>query len=194
MQVGQRLVGLIEDFERFVSNLDVDDTPVCLASASLDEVSLFQAVDQAGDPTSFTSFGKNVQVYANGFEVDSYVPGGKRMRPALAMAAAEAMGAAPDVALPMAVAAEFIHTYSLIHDDLPCMDDDALRRGVGVDAECLQKPFVPSELLAKLADMLEVVVMRCDEGDSGVRLGLKYVGSWIPAQYRGDDVHAAPAA
>lgn len=56
-------------------------------------------------------------------------PGGKRLRPAFAFAAAEAAGAAPDRALPMAAATELIHTYSLVHDDLPCMDDDAERRG-----------------------------------------------------------------
>ena len=56
-------------------------------------------------------------------------PGGKRLRPALALAAAEAVGARPEAALPMAAAVELVHTYSLIHDDLPCMDDDALRRG-----------------------------------------------------------------
>jgi geranylgeranyl pyrophosphate synthase len=56
-------------------------------------------------------------------------PGGKRLRPALAMAAAEAVGAPPQAALPMATAVELVHTYSLIHDDLPCMDDDVVRRG-----------------------------------------------------------------
>lgn len=56
-------------------------------------------------------------------------PGGKRLRPALAFAAAEAVGAPPDRALPVAAAVELIHTYSLVHDDLPCMDDDDLRRG-----------------------------------------------------------------
>jgi len=56
-------------------------------------------------------------------------PGGKRLRPALAIAAGEAFGAAPERALPPAVAVELLHTYSLIHDDLPCMDDDAVRRG-----------------------------------------------------------------
>jgi geranylgeranyl diphosphate synthase, type II len=56
-------------------------------------------------------------------------PGGKRLRPALALAAAEAVGAPPSRALPVAVAVELVHTYSLIHDDLPCMDDDATRRG-----------------------------------------------------------------
>jgi len=56
-------------------------------------------------------------------------PGGKRFRPALAMASAEAVGASAEQALPAAVAVELIHTYSLVHDDLPCMDDDDERRG-----------------------------------------------------------------
>jgi len=56
-------------------------------------------------------------------------PGGKRLRPALALAAAEAVGGPSAAALPMAVAVELIHIYSLIHDDLPCMDDDVERRG-----------------------------------------------------------------
>ena len=55
--------------------------------------------------------------------------GGKRLRPALVLAAAELGSAAEDDALPAAVAIECLHTYSLIHDDLPCMDDDDLRRG-----------------------------------------------------------------
>jgi geranylgeranyl pyrophosphate synthase len=56
-------------------------------------------------------------------------PGGKRLRPVLALAAAEAVGAPPERALPLAVAVELVHTYSLVHDDLPCMDDDDERRG-----------------------------------------------------------------
>jgi geranylgeranyl pyrophosphate synthase len=56
-------------------------------------------------------------------------PSGKRLRPALALAAASAVGAESERAVPMAIAVELIHTYSLIHDDLPCMDDDAVRRG-----------------------------------------------------------------
>ena len=55
--------------------------------------------------------------------------GGKRLRPVLLIATAELFGAADDAALPAAVAIECIHTYSLIHDDLPCMDNDDLRRG-----------------------------------------------------------------
>ena len=56
-------------------------------------------------------------------------PGGKRLRPALAFAGAEAVGSTPERALPVAAATELVHTYSLIHDDLPCMDDDVERRG-----------------------------------------------------------------
>ena len=56
-------------------------------------------------------------------------PGGKRLRPVMALAAAEAVGGPAEVALPLGVAVELVHTYSLIHDDLPCMDDDDFRRG-----------------------------------------------------------------
>ena len=59
----------------------------------------------------------------------SLLAGGKRIRPVLALATAEALDREPDEVMPLAVALELIHTYSLIHDDLPAMDDDALRRG-----------------------------------------------------------------
>ncbi len=55
--------------------------------------------------------------------------GGKRLRPALCLLACEAEGGGISRALPAASALECIHAYSLVHDDLPCMDDDALRRG-----------------------------------------------------------------
>jgi geranylgeranyl pyrophosphate synthase len=55
--------------------------------------------------------------------------GGKRLRPVLLLATAELSGVNDDCALPAAVAIECLHTYSLIHDDLPCMDNDDLRRG-----------------------------------------------------------------
>jgi geranylgeranyl diphosphate synthase type II len=59
----------------------------------------------------------------------SLLAGGKRIRPVLALATAEALELEPDEAMPLAAALELIHTYSLIHDDLPAMDDDDLRRG-----------------------------------------------------------------
>ncbi len=59
----------------------------------------------------------------------SLLAGGKRIRPVLALATARAIGRDEREVLPLAAALELIHTYSLIHDDLPAMDDDALRRG-----------------------------------------------------------------
>ncbi len=59
----------------------------------------------------------------------SVFAGGKRLRPILAMASFEAVGGRGKGILPVACSLEMIHTYSLIHDDLPCMDDDDLRRG-----------------------------------------------------------------
>jgi geranylgeranyl diphosphate synthase, type II len=59
----------------------------------------------------------------------SLLAGGKRIRPVLCLAAARSAGTAPADVLPAAAAIELIHTYSLIHDDLPAMDDDELRRG-----------------------------------------------------------------
>lgn len=59
----------------------------------------------------------------------SLFAGGKRMRPALCLAAAAACGGAEEEALPLACAVECIHTYSLVHDDLPAMDNDDYRRG-----------------------------------------------------------------
>jgi geranylgeranyl diphosphate synthase, type II len=59
----------------------------------------------------------------------SLLAGGKRVRPVLALATARAVGVDPESVLPAAAAIELIHTYSLIHDDLPAMDDDELRRG-----------------------------------------------------------------
>jgi geranylgeranyl diphosphate synthase type II len=59
----------------------------------------------------------------------SVTAGGKRLRPILCLASAEAVGGHRRMAMPAACALEFIHTYSLIHDDLPAMDNDTLRRG-----------------------------------------------------------------
>jgi geranylgeranyl diphosphate synthase, type II len=59
----------------------------------------------------------------------SVMAGGKRLRPVLCLASAEAVGGGAEAAMTAACALEFIHTYSLIHDDLPAMDDDTMRRG-----------------------------------------------------------------
>lgn len=59
----------------------------------------------------------------------SLMAGGKRLRPLLVVAAAEALGGSRDAAMPVACAVEMVHTYSLIHDDLPALDNDDFRRG-----------------------------------------------------------------
>ena len=59
----------------------------------------------------------------------SLLAGGKRLRPILCLASADAVGGARNMAMPAACAIELIHTYSLIHDDLPAMDNDTMRRG-----------------------------------------------------------------
>ena len=60
----------------------------------------------------------------------SLLAGGKRIRPVLALSTAIAVGREPDEVMPLAAGLELVHTYSLIHDDLPAMDDDELRRGL----------------------------------------------------------------
>ncbi|HEX5712208.1 MAG TPA: farnesyl diphosphate synthase [Solirubrobacterales bacterium] len=104
----------------------------------------------------------------------SLLAGGKRVRPVLALATARALGAEPQSFLPVASALELIHTYSLIHDDLPAMDDDELRRGLptshvkfgedvailagdGLFAEAMRlfcrQPGDPARVLAALAEL-----------------------------------------
>lgn len=99
----------------------------------------------------------------------SVTAGGKRLRPILALAAYEACGGREDVIYKAAVALELIHTYSLIHDDLPCMDDDDLRRG----KPTLHKKF--GEAIALLAgDALHDFAFRltAETGNTAVVLEL----------------------
>jgi geranylgeranyl diphosphate synthase type II len=104
----------------------------------------------------------------------SLLAGGKRVRPVLALATARALDADPGNFIPVACAIELIHTYSLIHDDLPAMDDDDLRRGLptshvkfgedvailagdGLFAEAMrifcQQPGDPARVLAALGEL-----------------------------------------
>jgi geranylgeranyl pyrophosphate synthase len=124
-------------------------------------------------------------------------PSGKRFRPILAIAGAEAVAGRGQDALPMAAAVELVHTYTLIHDDLPCMDDDAERRG---------RPTVHvahSEALAVLAgDALqalafEVLATPADES-SATRISLcvrelaRAIGSRELVGGQADDLEYAP--
>jgi geranylgeranyl diphosphate synthase type II len=93
------------------------DVPSALRGyAKLFEAALPRFLPQGGDPVS--------RAMRYGMEA-----GGKRVRPALAMAFCELFGGRAEQALPCAAAVEMVHGYSLIHDDLPCMDDGDTRRG-----------------------------------------------------------------
>jgi geranylgeranyl diphosphate synthase type II len=78
---------------------------------------------------SYCDFGSGCPARLQAAIRHSVLAPGKRLRPLLVLAAAQACGSAIDVALPAACAVELVHTYSLIHDDLPAMDNDDLRRG-----------------------------------------------------------------
>jgi len=101
----------------------------------------------------------------------SLLAGGKRIRPVLALATAEALGRDPSELMPSAAAIELIHTYSLIHDDLPAMDDDDLRRGMPT---CHVIYGDDVAILAGDALFAEAVRLVCEEqgGGPAVQVGI----------------------
>lgn len=100
----------------------------------------------------------------------SALAGGKRLRPILSIAACEAVGASPGRVLPIACAIEMIHTYSLVHDDLPSMDDDALRRGVPTNHIVFGEA---AAILAGDALLTDAFYIMVNEGlSSGIETGL----------------------
>lgn len=100
-------------------NPDFDLNSYLAARLALVDRALDQALPGAAGVPSQLLEGMRYSVFA----------GGKRIRPVLMMAACEAVGGSAEQVLPAACALELIHTYSLIHDDLPAMDDDDFRRG-----------------------------------------------------------------
>lgn len=76
----------------------------------------------------------------------SLLAGGKRVQPALCLAAAELVGGSVEQAMPAACAMEMIHTMSLIHDDLPSMDNDDFRRGVPTNHKVPNRKDVSSSI------------------------------------------------
>ena len=107
----------------------------------------------------------------------SLFAGGKRLRPILCLAAAEACGGTMSQAMPAACAVECIHTYSLIHDDLPCMDDDDIRRGKPTNHKVFGESVAVLAGDALLTLAFEIVGesnpnRRYDVGDMGKELDL----------------------
>jgi geranylgeranyl pyrophosphate synthase len=98
----------------------------------------------------------------------SLLAGGKRFRPALLVAVGQTFGAAEEKLLNTAAAIEMIHTYSLVHDDLPAMDDDDLRRG---RATCHKKFGEATAILA--GDVLQTLAFQAIAGDENLSLEIR---------------------
>ena len=107
----------------------------------------------------------------------SLLGGGKRIRPILVMEFCRLCGGSPEDALPWACALEMIHTYSLIHDDLPCMDDDDMRRG---RASCHKVYGEATALLAGDALLTLAFETACNPSAGLFRLNARWKlpGSW----------------
>ena len=139
---------------------DIFDFKVYLAKA---KATVEQALDQSLVPERPESLREAMRY--------SLLAGGKRLRPILCLAACELAGGDAAQAMPTAVALEMIHTMSLIHDDLPAMDDDDLRRGrptnhkvygeavaiLAGDALLTRSPGVPPERLLQVVGELSLV-------------------------------------
>ena len=103
----------------------------------------------------------------------SLMAGGKRIRPVLVLAAGEAVGGAREELLPLACAVEMIHTYSLIHDDLPAMDNDDLRRGKPTSHKVFGEAIAilaGDALLTRAFDLLAEIPPGWDDGRARRRL------------------------
>jgi len=112
----------------------------------------------------------------------SALSGGKRLRPILMIASNEAFGGKEEMVLPIACAIEMIHTYSLIHDDLPCMDDDSLRRGIATNHNVYGEAVAVLAGDALLTDAFNIMVRE------GLSSGLR---PKILTEVVGDISHAA---
>jgi geranylgeranyl diphosphate synthase type II len=118
---------------------------------------LTQLVEEALRATPIVPSAANLGAFADACS-HALRAGGKRLRPTLLLATVESLGGDVEAALPSAVALEWIHTFSLVHDDLPAMDDDALRRGLptthvvyGEDVAILAGDLLLTRALAHVA-------------------------------------------
>src|SRR5580704_1778690 len=124
--------------------------------AALIEAALARCVAEAGGPAGQLFDAMRYSLMA----------GGKRLRPVLATAACEAVGGEIEAAMGLACAVEMIHTYSLIHDDLPCMDDDDMRRGRPTNHKVYGEAIATLAGDALLTDAFKVLAHSADKGAS----------------------------
>jgi geranylgeranyl diphosphate synthase type II len=109
------------------------------------------------------------------YEAEKYslMAGGKRLRPVIMMMTAKMCGIEPEKVLPFAAAIEMIHTYSLIHDDLPAMDNDDLRRGKPTNHKVFGEAMAILAGDALLTKAFETVVNKFDSFEGMVtRIGI----------------------
>lgn len=125
----------------------------------------------------YTYFNKYLDEYKVIFESMNYsvANGGKRVRPLLTLLFCDACGGDVKCALPLAVAVEYIHTYSLIHDDLPCMDDDDYRRGKPSNHKVYGEAFALLAGDGLLTAAFEKISQGCAEGVYNAEVAIKAV-------------------
>ncbi|MGH7923016.1 MAG: polyprenyl synthetase family protein [Candidatus Binatus sp.] len=111
----------------------------------------------------------------------SLLAGGKRLRPVLVLASCEAVGGKVEAAMGLACAVEMIHTYSLIHDDLPCMDDDDMRRGRPTNHKVYGEAIATLAGDALLTDAFKVLARSADGSASSPALVLETVAELATA-------------
>ena len=119
----------------------------------------------------YAHFGAGCPDHLTAAIAHSLLGGGKRLRPLLVLYAAQACGSAIEPALPAACAVEMVHTYSLIHDDLPAMDDDDMRRGQPSCHVAFDEATAILAGDALLARAFELLAIEITPAETAVRCG-----------------------
>jgi geranylgeranyl diphosphate synthase type II len=145
----------------------------------------------------YTTYGDDVPSHLAAAIRHSLLAPAKRLRPLLVLMACDACGYDPEAALPAACAVEFIHTYSLIHDDLPAMDNDELRRGLPTCHVAYGEPTAILAGDALLAQAFELVAKDIQPAAVAVRCVAELAVAAGPGNLVGgqqDDLHPEQVA
>lgn len=141
----------------------------------------YQALIQESLPAAFTGGGEETDLTMEA-ALYSLMAGGKRIRPVLMLSAADMLGVAREKVMPFALAIEMIHTYSLIHDDLPCMDNDDTRRGMPTCHVRFTEPIALLAGDALLNRAYEVMLEACADGDRNKIAATSFLASMAGAR------------